>query len=201
VSTLKAGKLQHPDAADSSIEFDASGNVTKFVGPSGGTDGQALLKSGTTTAWGSVGGKILQVVRTIDSTQRTTTSSIPTYVDVTGMSVTITPQFDTSAILVVSTFVAELGSVGTSDQRSAFQITDASNNPISGSNERILGVQSSAGNITTGAPVTIIGYATPATTSAVTYKLRFCSINGALITTRIQNNSSTGQMIALEVGA
>ena len=54
MSTLKAGKLQHPDAANSSIEFDASGNITKFVGPSGGADGNVLTKSGTTTAWAAL---------------------------------------------------------------------------------------------------------------------------------------------------
>lgn len=62
MSTLKAGKLQHPDAANSSIEFDASGNITKFVGPSGGADGNVLTKSGTAPAWtsaGAVGGLVL----------------------------------------------------------------------------------------------------------------------------------------------
>ena len=62
MSTLKAGKLQHPDAANSSIEFDSSGNITKFVGPSGGADGNVLTKSGTAPAWtsaGAVGGLVL----------------------------------------------------------------------------------------------------------------------------------------------
>ena len=58
MSTLKAGKLQHPDAANSSIEFDASGNITKFVGPSGGADGNVLTKSGTTTAWAAPAGLV-----------------------------------------------------------------------------------------------------------------------------------------------
>jgi hypothetical protein len=70
VSTLKAGKLQHPDAADSSIEFDASGNVTKFVGPSGGADGNVLTKSGTAPAWtsaGAVGGLVLITAETFSA--------------------------------------------------------------------------------------------------------------------------------------
>ena len=68
MSTLKAGKLQHPDAANSSIEFDASGNITKFVGPSGGADGNVLTKSGTAPAWtsaGAVGGLVLLQAETL----------------------------------------------------------------------------------------------------------------------------------------
>ena len=67
MSTLKAGKFQHPDAANSSIEFDASGNITKFVGPSGGADGNVLTKSGTAPAWtsaGAVGGLVLITTET-----------------------------------------------------------------------------------------------------------------------------------------
>jgi hypothetical protein len=50
------------------------------------------------------GGKILQIVRATDSTNRSTTST--SFADVTGMSVTITPQKSTSSILVLANFTA-----------------------------------------------------------------------------------------------
>ncbi len=48
-------------------------------------------------AWQAIaGGKILQVVRATDSTSRSTTST--SFVDVTGMTVTITPQDQTVSL-------------------------------------------------------------------------------------------------------
>lgn len=46
-------------------------------------------------------GKVLQVVSTTKTDTFTTSSGLPTYVDVTGLSVSITPQKSTSKILVL----------------------------------------------------------------------------------------------------
>ena len=136
------------------------------------------------------GGKVLQVVRATDTTQRTTTST--SYVDVTGITVTITPQKSTSAILLItSTRMQAPGSAFV-----FFQITDASNNTISGAEETAIGASNS--NDFQG-PYQLIGYATPATTSPVTYKMRFKSSNGS--TAFVFNQSMTGQMYAIEVSA
>ena len=147
------------------------------------------LPSGVGTLLTAEGGKVLQVVRATDTTARSTTSA--SYVDA-SISVTITPVKSTSAILIL--WKARFQPA--SNQNSRLQITDSSNNPISGAEELLF----QFGNSTV--PIleqTLIGYATPATTSAVTYKGRFNITGGGTLT--INNNSMTGQMFAIEVSA
>jgi len=134
------------------------------------------------------GGKILQIVRATDSTSRSTTST--SYVDVTGMSVTITPQKSDSAVLLVCT--VQLSPAG--GWLTFLQITDSSNNGISGAQDNRYGINTGSEQ----RAVTLMAYSTPATTSATTYKLRFKTQSG---TTAINNDFSTGQMFAIEVSA
>lgn len=138
-------------------------------------------------------GKVLQVVRATDTTIRTTTST--SYVDVTGMSVTITPQKSTSAILIIAVVQSRRGSA---NEFTYLQITDSSNNPVSGAEDTAMG-SNATGAANQNAVQTLFGYATPATTSATTYKLRFKGLNGT--TVEIPNNVTTGQMYAIEVSA
>ena len=173
---------------------DAAARTTALPTP---TDGQFTYLQDTNSAEfynGSAfqaigGGKILQVVRATDSTNRTTTST--SYVDVTGMSVTISPTKNTSAVIVLASFdaIARSGS-GTA----TFAITDASNVALSGAEAR--GVDDDAFRV----PVTILGYSTPATTSATTYKLRFLAYTSGGNAEAI-NGTTIGQMYAIEVGA
>jgi len=136
------------------------------------------------------GGKILQIVRATDTTLRTTTST--SYVDA-NISVTITPQINTSAILLVWSFLG--AHTGTSDYAN-YSITDNSNNAISGAENGFLG---SATTATIYGNQVVIAYATPATTSATTYKGRFkVTTNG---TNTLSNGSMTGQLYAIEVSA
>ena len=130
------------------------------------------------------GGKILQIVRATDTTDRTTTST--SFVDVTGMSVTITPQRNNSAILIISSQL-----IGNNAGALAIvQVTDNSNNVISGAGR--------GDERTISGRCTMIGYSTPATTSATTYKLRFRTDSG---TATIFNSVDTGQLYAIEVSA
>ena len=136
------------------------------------------------------GGKILQVVRATDSTDRTTTSI--TFVDA-SISVTITPQKSDSAILIiwcVSMFKAA------ASEYVAGRITDNSNNAISGAETSFMG---SANATNQQALQTLIAYATPATLSATTYKARFRGANGNTVT--LNNSVNTGQLYAIEVSA
>jgi hypothetical protein len=145
------------------------------------------------------GGKILQIVRATDSTNRSTTST--SFVDVTGMSVTVTPQKDNSAIILLASYNYDsFGSIDT--QTVAFQITDNSNNAVSGAQSANNKIQNYTGSSLreAGGPNVLIGYSTPATTSAVTYKLRFL-VGNASVTGRALNASHTGQMYAIEVSA
>lgn len=131
-------------------------------------------------------GRVLQVVRATDTIRRTTTSS--SFAD-SGISVTITPTKSTSAILLVwSAFIASLGA-GSSGE---VEITDSSNNDVPGAERISYGVASEDG-------FTLIGYATPATTSAVTYKGRYRTSTSD--TTVLYNDIGTGQLFAIEIGA
>ena len=146
------------------------------------------------------GGKILQIVRATDATIRLTTST--SYADVTGMSVTITPQKSTSAILVFAVFTADAGSA-TASGIGDFAITDSSNNALSGASQMQIGrvnINASSGTAYINGFGTLIGYSTPATLSATTYKLRFKSqvASGEIY---VRNDLSAGQMYAIEVSA
>jgi hypothetical protein len=136
------------------------------------------------------GGKILQIVRATDSTNRFTTST--SFVDA-SLSVTITPQKSDSAILL-------LWSCGIGHDASAEygerQITDNSNNAISGA-ERSTSGSSAAANFR--AYHTLVGYSTPATENATTYKARFRSNTGNQIF--LTNAAATAQLYAIEVSA
>ena len=134
------------------------------------------------------GGKVLQIVRATDATERTTTST--SFVDA-SLSVTITPQKNNSAILLISANYA----TAASNDLAITAITDSSNNFISGAETVVSGdlagtsLQNTVG----------IAYATPATTSATTYKLRFRSNSGGVAT--LGNSVNTGQLYAIEVSA
>jgi hypothetical protein len=168
--------------------------------------GEVLLSADMNDTFGSklniAGGKILQIVRATDTTQRDTTST--SFVDVTGMSVTITPQKNDSAIvLMVFAVPSILYTTTTGNNSGRLQITDASNNAISGAQDNIFGLANITRSTDTAAalsPVVITGYATPATINATTYKLRFRS-NEAATTFRLRNNEATGQFFAIEVSA
>lgn len=137
------------------------------------------------------GGKILQIVRATDSTDRTTTST--TYVDA-NLSVTITPQKSDSAVLLLA-----IANAGITDGSYVnIQITDNSNNAISSGEDMQIG-SGAAGAVR--ATYVQMARATPATTSAVTYKLRFrrnAFISG---TAALLNSQTTGQLYAIEVSA
>jgi hypothetical protein len=136
------------------------------------------------------GGKVLQVVRATDTTDRSTTST--SFVDA-SISVTITPQRNTSAILLIWSALVRYPSASFIN----FQITDSANNGISGANSGSYGSSTATtGSLTQGF---LIGYATPATLSATTYKVRFASNSAA--TSTIFNTINTGQLFAIEVSA
>ena len=157
------------------------------------TDGQFTYLQDTNStefyngaAFEALGGKILQIVRATDTTNRSTTST--SFVDA-SMSVTITPQKNTSAVLLLwQASVETSGGVTTGE----FQITDNSNVAQSGAERATL-------NLVGKGHIVLIGYATPATTSAVTYKVRFLSTTASTLT--LLNSANTGQLYAIEVAA
>lgn len=186
-----------------SVTLDApatGGNVSFTLPGSVGSSGQLLSTNGSGVLSFVNGGKILQVVRATDSTNRTTTST--SYTDVTGMSVSITPTLSSSTVLIIASFSARTNSDTASELRGVVRITDSSNNAISGAEFGGVGnIAASGSDIRRWvSPVQLFAWATPATTSAVTYKLRFLTEN-ASTTLNIENGSMTGQMFAIEVAA
>jgi hypothetical protein len=168
------------------------------------TAGEVLAAADLNDTFGAklnlAGGKVLQVVRATDTTQRTTTSTTPT--DVTGMSVTITPQKSTSAVIVVAIFNALAQGGNNANTNSTYYLTDSSNNPLSGADGMTFGlvnVTSSASSLLFSG-LNIWGYSTPATTSATTYKLRF-KANVSPAVAEVRNDLNTGQLFAIEVSA
>ena len=140
------------------------------------------------------GGKVLQVVRATDTTQRTTTST--SYVDVTGMSISITPQKADSNLLIIMTGYV-YASNGTGDARVRFRISDSSNTALSGAESSGFGLSVSPGGFPE-APINVWGWVAAASTAARTYKLRFNVPGG---TGYLGGNHNTSQMFAIEIGA
>jgi hypothetical protein len=139
------------------------------------------------------GGKVLQVVRATDSTARATSST--SFVDA-SISVTITPKLSTSVIYVfyqgqVGSFRTVAGYVGY-----ATQITDSSNNVLGGSGSMRNQIANGVDMVFT---VLNVGFDTPGSTAAKTYKVRFLAL--ASCTADIYNANNEGQLIAIEVSA
>ena len=171
--------------------YGSTSGYTELAPPAVAPDGVLSLPSGVGTLLTAEGGKVLQVVRATDTTDRTTTST--SFID-SGLSVTITPRRSTSFIMLISVFLASK----TVSDGCRFVITDNSNNFINGTNP-IGGVLYSSSTSSISAMQTLIGYATPATTSATTYKLRFASSLGNAAT--LSNATNIAQLFAIEVSA
>jgi hypothetical protein len=178
------------------IKGQTSGSVS-LKAPDTGSDAILTLPGVTGELLPLAGGKILQIVRATDSTTRSTTST--SFVDA-SISVTITPQKNNSAILLIYSAFAGSGTTANTDNRINLRITDNSNNVISGAQEAQIGLFQFNVAGTHTQMVTLLGYSTPATTNSVTYKARF-STGNATVTASIFNALTTGQLYAIEVSA
>jgi hypothetical protein len=173
-----------------------------------GTNGQALVADSGATAgvkWAGVG-KVLQVVSTTKTDTFSTTST--SMVDVTGLSVNITPVATTSKVLVIVSFMRGVsGDAFTWFQlvrdSTAIAIADAA-----GSRKRT----SESVYVSSGAQHMLRGNIThldsPSTTSQVTYKLQASTEAGTLYVNRTGTDtdaSSQPRMVSsitvLEIGA
>jgi len=131
----------------------------------------------TGTITGAGGGKVLQVVSTEKTDQFTTTST--SFVDVTGMSATITPSSTSSKILVFFT----VGLVGNNTggqfcyAKLVRDSTDISIGDTAGSRLRT-GTGGGGDQTYDNGPLTIHVLDSPSTTSATTYKIQFKAQTG-----------------------
>jgi hypothetical protein len=120
------------------------------------------------------GAAVKQIVSASDATNQTTTSS--SFVDVSGVTLSITPGSVTSKIIVICSLSSYSQRTSENSTDSYFQLSDGSDVAVPGAEGLRVGaanVTRVGSSFTIYAPVTLFGIAEPATTSAVTYKARF----------------------------
>ncbi len=172
---------------------------TSLVDLKGGTTDQVLKKASGTDmdfVWGTVSStpRIAQVVTATTSNSTSATGGAG-FVDVSGLTVTITPTLNTSKVLVVTSFVI-LGS-GTSYQMGLVQLLRGSTSL----ENTTLGSYYPGGastNFASYVQYSVEYVDAPATTSATTYKAQ---INNVFSTTNWAANPSANpiQISAMEI--
>ena len=120
-------------------------------------------------------GKVLQVVQTTKTD--TFSSSSTAYVDITGMSVTITPSSNSSKVLVVVSLNGSMQGGGCSHWKIVRGSTDIAIADASGSRTRATGGMDTQGGDWI-LNSSMMWYDNPATTSSTTYKLQLSTGQG-----------------------
>ena len=135
------------------------------------------------------GGGIIQTKETVKQDQFSTTST--SYVDVSGMSVTITPTSNTSKILILV-----MSTIQQNGSRTRLDIHNStSGGVISGSSHGIQAVEGTNQNT----PCHISFLHSPATASSTTYKLQAKNQGGS--TSIVGAASHTSTITVMEVSA
>lgn len=125
-------------------------------------------------------GKILQVVSATKTDTSTTTSQ--SFVDISGLSLSITPTSATSTILIQwSTTLGAVGNASSANVRLMRNSTAIGVGDAAGSRPRVTGgfYPGDVGAANNFATVAGTFLDSPATTSATTYKIQFCNANGS----------------------
>ncbi len=183
-SKLIVNEIEHTDGSGTAVTM-AKATITDLTSGtlgSGVTGGSGLTALGTVTA-GNLSntaivypaGHILQVKYAGKDDTFDTNSSVGTFVDITGLSITITPKSSSNKILLTASV-----SCGHQADYGHSYLALARGGTL-------IGVGASAGNRTGGGAVinntftgeqaiyTLIFYDSPATTSATTYTVKGCS--------------------------
>jgi hypothetical protein len=173
-STISAGTTSGTAIA---IAGDTTGNLA-FTTQAGANTITVPNSTGTILTTGSPqSGGVIQVVQTVKTSTFTTSSAMPTFADVTGLSATITPKFATSKILVTVTGV--MGSVTNGYAMAVNLIRGSTSIAIGdsrGSTTRCFG--GGTCSIADGRSLTVCFLDSPATTSATTYKVQLAAETG-----------------------
>jgi len=155
-----------------------------------GTTGQVIPKAALPT------GSVLQVQSTFTTTNATNASTTA-YADVTNLTVNITPTSNTSKILVLWYINGVCSTANNSTIVQGFlQLADGSNNQIIQiANQGVAGgASNNLWNVFSGTYLH-----SPATTSAITYKIRFYSPTGSGIqNNNYQTTSGSGSSITVQ---
>ena len=138
------------------------------------------------------GGKVLQVVIGVDSTASTIATT--TYTD-TGLSAAITPSSTSSKILCQWTSQVHLGK----DEGMGVQLVRDSTNIYTSEGFREIFTYSSATGQQEESRSSWIHLDSPATTSAITYKIQVASFGSKSI--NLNNDGNETQLLLMEIGA
>lgn len=196
-STGAAGIVTSATApSDTSVLWaDTTVTTNNALIPAGGTTGQVLSKTSSSdyaASWSTpAGGKVLQVVQGDYASQ--TSSSSSTYAD-TNLTATITPSSATSKILVMYG-ISWRKTSGAADNAVNFRLF---RNATNISQRTSMGYNGSA--------IFNYGYVgsnildTPATTSAITYKVQFASDNNTA-SVSVHGSADISTIILMEIGA
>ena len=165
----------------------------------GGTDGHTLqVDSSTSTGlkWAAAagGGKVLQVVQDVSTTQESTTSA--TYVD-TLLSIAITPSSASSKVLcILAAPVRSANTTSTTSVLSYYNIVRTSTE-IAATN---ISYEGPSGSLALHGSASIVYLDSPSTTSATTYKvqMRRAVTNN---TTFMAVENQTATLTLIEIGA
>jgi len=154
------------------------------------TNGSGVL------SFASGGGKVLQVVSATTSTTFTTSSS--SYADA-GLSLSITPSSASSKILIHIYCLSAVGGTGGTDAGGGLAILRNSTFITSGSSIYTHYVfDAGATNAEMAVPFSACALDSPATTSAITYKLQAAAFYGGEL---YVHRTTPSYIIAMEIGA
>tara|TARA_A100001035_G_scaffold112162_1_gene87932 strand:+ start:122 stop:643 length:522 start_codon:yes stop_codon:yes gene_type:complete len=153
------------------------------------------------------GGSIIQVVSTTKTDTFSTSSS--SFTDITGLSASITPKFSTSKILVLTHVTGN----GNGSTRVNFRLMRDSTaiciGDTNGSRCRTFGGIFAPNNDNTTETVSAVHLDSPATSSAVTYKVQVTNQSGNAVyvnrsdsyTEHSTHNSGTSSITVMEISA
>jgi hypothetical protein len=177
------------------IEGNASGTGTFTIASPNSNNNRTLTlpdSTGTIALQNGVGvGKVLQVVQTTKTNTFSTSSQ--SFVDITGLSVTITPNSSANKILVF--YHAQHGTDGYSDIRlirdsTAIALGDASGNQTQSTTH----FGSVSGQATVQLTYSMCWLDSPSTTSATTYKLQIANPYSAGYTSYINRSPNADNL-------
>lgn len=184
------------------VAGDVSGSVTLSAPSVAGTttltlpstSGNVLTSASSVTASQLPAGSVLQVVQTVKTDTFSTTSASPTFADITGLSVSITPSSASNKILI-------LAEVRTSTPTTNGAFIKAVRNSTaiyvgdSGGGSRVsVAAQGYNSDGNSYCPSTIMYLDSPATTSSTTYKIQ-TSVGGSSGTVYVNRSSANADQI------